>query len=184
MIRNSLDPIAEPLVRAEGSRPTFGAWTDLSGHLEAHIRCPVRGLLHAVDRIKTRRSLRAARRAADLELAHRRTPLLRLAWRVEELVSTKNRLDLAHSLRSLVRDSGPQYLPTASPVNRGAVRVESETLLAVAARISDLDRPVTARGMVLAEGLLADVSGPLYDRERAEELPAFLEAVLEALEPR
>ena len=39
-------------------------------------------------------------------------------------------------------------------------------LLSVASRLSDLDRPVTARGVVLVEGLLVDVSGPLYDRER------------------
>lgn len=144
---------------------------------------PVRGLLHAIDRVEARRSLRAARRAADVEIAHRRTPPLRLAWRVEELVSTKNRLDLAHSLRSLVRDSSPAYLPTASPVNRGAVRAESEALLEVATRIADLDRPVAPKGLVLADGLLTDGSGPLFDRERVGELPAFLDATLVALEP-
>ena len=118
-----------------------------------------------------------------MEIVHRRTPPLRLAWRVEELVSTKNRLDLAHSLRSVVRDSGPEYLPTASPVNRGAVRAESEALLDIATRIADLDRPVAPKGLVLADGLLTDGSGPLYDRERVGELPALLDATLVALEP-
>jgi hypothetical protein len=143
-----------------------------------------RGLLRAVERVRSRRSLRAARREADEEIAHRRNPPLRVAWRVEELVSTKKRLDLAHAFRSLVRDSQPRYLPTASPVNRGAVRVESETLLAIAARIGDVDSPVAAKGIVLADRMLTDGSGPLYDRERAGELHGSLYAILEALEPR
>jgi hypothetical protein len=139
-------------------------------------------LLHAVDRVRSRRSLRSARREADAEIELRRNPPLRVAWRVEELVSTKNRLDLSHALRSLVRDSQPRYLPTASPVNRGAVRVESQSLLAIAARIGDLDSPVAAKGIVLADRLLVDGSGPLYDRERAQELHGSLCAIREALE--
>jgi hypothetical protein len=145
---------------------------------------PALGLLHAVGRLKARRSLRAARRAADAEIALRPAPPLRVAWRVEELVSTKNRLDLAHTLRSLVREARPKYLPTASPVNRGAVRVESETLLGIAERLADLDRSVDARGMVLAEHLLTDGSSPLYDRERSEELHNSIRKIAVALEPR
>jgi hypothetical protein len=124
--------------------------TSLPGDASEPMR-PARlpALWHALERVRARRTLRAARRAADIELAHRDSPPLRLAWRVEELVATKNRLDLAHSLRSLVRDAGPRYLPTASPVNRLAVRGESETLLAVAGRLADLERPVAARGVVL-----------------------------------
>ena len=114
----------------------------------------------------------------------RKLPPLRLAWRVEELVAPKNRLDLAHSLRSLVRDSGPRYLPNASPVNRIAVRAESETLLALADRLADLTRPVAARGVVLLERALDESSGPLYDRERVDDLPPYLDCALEALEPR
>ncbi len=133
---------------------------------------------------RVRRALRAARWAADTELAFRKLPPLRLAWRVEELVSTKNRLDLAHSLRTLVRDAGPRYVLTASPVNRLAVRAESDALLSAADRLSDLARPVAARGVVLIERLLVDPSGPLYDRERVDELPTYLDCALEGLEPR
>jgi len=107
-----------------------------------------------------------------------------LAWRVEELVSTKSRLDLAHSLRSLVRDAGPRYLASASPANRIAVRAESETLLTLAGRLADLKRPVAARGVVLVERLLVEPSGPLYDRDLADDLPPYLDCALEALEPR
>ncbi len=141
-------------------------------------------LWHTVDRIKARRNLYATRRAADAELLRRTGPPLRLAWRVEELVTPKNRLDLAHTLRSLVREADARYLPSASPVNRIAVRAEAETFLAVAARLADLERPVAARGVLLVDRLLVDGFSPLYDRERSDELPDYLDAALVALEPR
>jgi hypothetical protein len=143
----------------------------------------LRSLYHGLERLKSRRALRAARWAADTELAHRRTAPLRLAWRVEELLTPKNRLDLAHALRSLVRDAGARYLPGPSPVNRVAVRAESDAILAIASRIANLEQPVSARGVVLADRLLTDGSGPLYDRERVDELPAYLDATLHALAP-
>jgi hypothetical protein len=143
----------------------------------------VRSLFHGLERLKARRALRAARWEADTELAHRTTAALRLAWRVEELVSTKNRLDLAHALRSLVREANVLYLPGPSPVNRVAVRAEADAILAIAERVADLDRPVGPRGVVLSDRLLTDGSGPLYDRERVDELPAYLDSTLDALEP-
>jgi hypothetical protein len=143
---------------------------------------PPRGLWKALDALRARRALREARRAADDELSLRRLPPLRLSWRIEELVSTKNRLDLAHSLRTLVRDASPRYLVSATPVNRLAVRAESESLLAVASRVGDLSRPVAARGVVLLERLMVDSCSPLYDRERADELGVYLAAALEGLE--
>jgi hypothetical protein len=145
---------------------------------------PLRGLWKALETLRTRRALRAARWAADTELALRKLPPLRLAWRVEELVSTKHRLDLAHSLRTLVRDASPRYVASATPINRLAVRAESETLLALASRVADLSRPVAARGIVVIERLLIDASGPLYDRERIDELPVYLDGAREGLEPR
>ena len=53
--------------------------------------------------LKARRALRAARWAADAELLRRESPPLRLAWRVEELVTPKNRLD---SRTRFARSSG------------------------------------------------------------------------------
>jgi hypothetical protein len=144
--------------------------------LGAHWR-PVRGF-------KARRALRAARWAADKELRYRASPPLRLAWRVEELVTPTNRNDLARTLRSLVRDSSTRYVPSASPVNRVAVRAEAETLLRLASRVADLTRPVAARGILFVERLLVDGAGPLYDRERVDELPAYLDSAVTALEPR
>ncbi len=139
-------------------------------------------LTDSVERVRARRELRAARRSADAELAKRQSPPLRLAWRAQELVSTKSRLDLAHALRTLVRDASPRYLPSASPVNRVAVRAESQTLVALAGRLTDLHRPVAARGIVLIQRLLTDPSGPLYDTERAEDLGRYLARARNALE--
>ena len=145
---------------------------------------PFAGVWRGLGRLRARRALRALRAAADTDLARRDRPPLRLAWRVEELVGTKNRLDLAHSVRSLVRDARPSYLPSASPFNRLVVRAESDALLAVAARLADLERPVAARGVVLPERLLTDGSGPLYDRDRVDEFGSTLDTILGALEPR
>ncbi len=139
-------------------------------------------LTDRVERVRARRGLRAARRAADAELATRQSPPLRLAWRAQELVSTKSRLDLAHALRTLVRDASPRYLPSASPLNRVAVRAESQTLVALADRLAELDRPVAARGIVLLHRLLTDPSGPLYDTERAEGLASHLARARRSLE--
>jgi hypothetical protein len=145
---------------------------------------PFAGVWHGLGRLRARRAFRALRAAADADLARRNRPPLRLSWRVEELVATKNRLDLAHSLRSLVRDARPSYLPSASPFNRLVVRAESDQLLAVAARLADLERPIAARGVVLLDRLLTDGSGPLYDRGRAEEFGPTLDLILDTLEPR
>jgi hypothetical protein len=135
-------------------------------------------------RLKARRAMRAMRASADAELARRTLPPLRLAWRAEEVVATRNRLDLAHSVRSLVHDAEPRYLPSASPFNRLAVRPETDRLNDVAARLADLERPVAARGVVLLDRLLTDGSGPLYDRELADDFGAALDQIVDTLEPR
>src|SRR4249919_123896 len=114
--------------------------------------------------LKDRRQLRAARRAADEELLQSAWASPFLAWRVNEVVARKNRLDLARSVRGAVRDADPRYLPGASPLNRGAVRTESELLLQVAERLEDVDAPVAPRGVLLVERLLVDGYGPLYAR--------------------
>ena len=81
-----------------------------------------------------------------------------------------------------MRDCGPGYLPSASPVNRPAVRAHSEALLSIASRLADLSRGVAARGVILVDRLLVDGSGPLYDRSLAGELTFYLATVLAALE--
>jgi hypothetical protein len=147
-------------------------------------RAPFAGAWHGRGRVEAREALGALQAAADADLARLDPPPLRLSWRVEELVATKNLPDPAHPLRSLVRDTRASRLPSASPFNRIVVRAGSDRLLAVAARLADLERPIAMRGIVLLERLLTDGSGPLYDRERVDEFGSTLDAILDALEPR
>jgi hypothetical protein len=111
---------------------------------------------------EARRALRAARRSADAELLVTRLPPPRLAWRRDELVADKERLRLGRALTDVVHASDERFLPSASPVDRGAVRECRSQLLELASRLFDLDRPVMPRGVLLVERLLADTSGPLY----------------------
>ena len=134
--------------------------------------------------LKARRRLRAARRAADEELLQSAWASPFLAWRVNEVVARKNRIDLARSVRGVVHDADPRYLPGASPLNRVAARAESQELLAIAERLEQVDADVAPRGVLLVERLLVDGYSPLYARERTDELHAYLERARAALEPR
>jgi hypothetical protein len=130
------------------------------------------------------RELKKARRRADVELLRATIPPLRLAWRSAELTAGGHRLELAREVRGLVHAADPQYLPSSSPVNRGAVRTEAEALLALAERLSELERPVAPRGVLMVERFLIDGSGPLYLREDAAALGRALARVATALEGR
>ncbi|HZP72821.1 MAG TPA: hypothetical protein VFA97_05515 [Gaiellaceae bacterium] len=132
-------------------------------------------LLAPVRTWEARRALRAARRRADDELIVTRLPSPRLAWRTRELCSEENRLELARSLTGVVHASDERVLPTASPIDRVAVRACRPQLLELASRLYDLSLPVTPRGVLLVDRLLTDGSGPLYGRG----VPARLEAALD-----
>jgi hypothetical protein len=107
-----------------------------------------------------------------------------VAERIRELTSRRERLMLAGSLRSLARSLERSIVLTASPVNRPAARPQRAALLALADRLSALDRPLDPRGVLLVERLLRDPNGPLYDRARAEDLRSTLETAHRALESR
>jgi hypothetical protein len=130
---------------------------------------------------ESRRALRAARERADQELALSRLPSPRLAWRTAELLDEEHRVELARWLTDIVHSADERLLPGASPIDRNAVRAARSQLLEVAARISDTERPVTARGVVLLERLLD--GGAVFGQARASRLRAELAAVREALEP-
>jgi hypothetical protein len=126
---------------------------------------------------RERRELKRARAAADSELLRFRTPPPRLAWRTAELTAGSSRLGLARELRGLVEASDPRYLPGASPLDRGAVRVEADALLALADRLADLEVPVAPRGVLLLERLLLGTRGPLYGIEGAAALDVRLREI-------
>jgi hypothetical protein len=106
------------------------------------------------------RELERARKTADAELAQASTPPPRLAWRTAELTDGARRLRLADQLRRLVDAAGHPR--------------EKEPMLAVAARLGDLTRPVAPRGVLMLERLLRD-----NDRPR---LAGELAAITRALE--
>jgi hypothetical protein len=111
---------------------------------------------------EARRALREARRRADRELAATRLPPPRLAWRAAELVVDDNRIALARSLADVVRASDERLLPAASPVSRAAVRECRPQLLGIAARLFDVGKPLSARGVLRVEELLTGGASPLY----------------------
>jgi hypothetical protein len=131
---------------------------------------------------EARRALRASRRAADEELIVTRLPPPRLAWRRDELVADEHRLRLGRSVTDVVHGSDERFLPSASPIDRGAVRECRSQLLELAARLFALERPVMPRGVLLVERLLADTSGPLYGRTGTRQLALELTRTRQALE--
>jgi hypothetical protein len=139
-------------------------------------------LLAPVRSWEARRALRSARRRADEELAATRLPPPRLAWRAAELVADENRIDLARSLTDVVHAADERLLPAASPIARAAVRACRPQLLAIAARLFEVSKPVPPRGVVLVERLLTDGSGPLYGRGDAERLLKATTNLLAVLE--
>jgi hypothetical protein len=139
-------------------------------------------LLAPVRSWEARRALRGARRLADEELAATRLPPPRLAWRAAELVAEVNRIDLARSLTGVVHAADERLLPAASPVARASVRECRPQLLAIAARLFEVSKPVPARGVLLVEQLLADSSGPLYGSADAGRLVAAATRILAILD--
>jgi hypothetical protein len=104
-----------------------------------------------------------------------------LTWRAGELCALDGREHLAALLRRLARSADRSQMPGAAPLSRGAVRACAEELSAVVDRLLSPE-PVSARGVLLARRLLDDPAGPLYDRDRAEELGPSLREVLRALD--
>jgi hypothetical protein len=136
-------------------------------------------LLSPVRSWEARRALRAERRRADEELMASRLASPRLAWRVAELVADLHRTDVGRSLTAVAHAADERLLPAASPVDRGVVRECRAELLELASRFYDLDTPIRARGVLLAERLLRD--GALYAPTSTERLRHELERCLNEL---
>jgi len=139
----------------------------------------------AVRALAARRELQAVRRTADRLILHSgrlaETDALAM-WRARELTAPARRHRLQHEVERTLRALGPGRLPSASPLHRPAARRNAELLRLLAARLGD-ERPVAARGMLLAAGLLRSPASPLYGERADALLPRALTRVLGALEP-
>jgi hypothetical protein len=109
---------------------------------------------------------------------------VRVFTRTKGVVSARQRRSLERSLRGVVRDLDPKFLPGASPLNRPGLRPYVREIQALADRVGDLDRPASRRGLQLVRNLLTDGGSPLYDRDRAHELPVTVKNILVALDLR
>ena len=134
---------------------------------------------------RARHELAAVRRTADRLIVH--TPHTRDAsdlvrWRCNELTTRAKRESLRRDIDRVLRSLDPARLPSASPLKRPAARRCTELFTALAGRLAD-ERPVAARGILLAQGLLRDPASPLYSDDADTLLAPALRRVTGALEP-
>ena len=106
------------------------------------------------------------------------------AGRYVEPVTTRRRRELERSLEGVLRSIDPKRRPGASPLNRRGLWLYLPELRTLARRVGDLERPVSRHGLSLVQNLLADPGGPLYDRDRTDELPKIVRRILLALDGR
>jgi len=143
-------------------------------------------LAAAVRVVRAEHELRLLRQQADRALLRGISPGHRsalVAWRAAELTGDGHRLTVADGLNRILHELDRAKLPGASPLNRIAAREQEDLIVRLRARLADLGAPVEARGVLLTEWLVGDVTSPLYDRSRTETLPRALARTIAALEP-
>jgi hypothetical protein len=104
--------------------------------------------------------------------------------RTNAVVTARQRRSLEKSLRGILHSLDPKLLPGASPLNRAGLWLYMPQIRALADRVGDLDRPASRHGLELVRNLLADGGSPLYDRDRADEMPETVKKILIALDLR
>jgi hypothetical protein len=139
----------------------------------------------AVRTVRARHELTAVRRTADRLIVH--NPVSRDAsdlvrWRCKELTTYAKRERLRRDIERLLRSLDPARLPSASPLKRPAARGSKDLFEALATRLGD-ERPVAARGILLAQSLLHDATSPLFSDDADTLLAPALRRVTGALEP-
>jgi hypothetical protein len=143
------------------------------------------GAAGGVRAVREQRELTAVRRAADALIFHAPTSrdaseLVR--WRCEELTTRVQRDRLVRELARTLRGLDPNRLPSASPLRRPEARRSQELLVRIQTRLAE-ERPVSARGILLAQTLLRDPASPLYSDEAKQSIARMTRRVLGALEP-
>jgi hypothetical protein len=133
---------------------------------------------------RAERELAAVRRTIDrlIVLQPHSSETSSLArWRSLELTAPDYRKALAREVDRVLAMLDPRKLPGASPLRRPAARRSEGLLRALSTRLAG-DKPVTARGVLLARELLRDPGSPLFSGESEHLLPIALKRVLGALE--
>jgi len=96
-------------------------------------------------------------------------PVEAVIARRAELTGPRERRGLARSMSEAVEVAkAPPAMSARVPLDRRAVVAESELLRRLAGRLADVDSPVAARGVALAELLVTDCASPLYRRGAPE----------------
>jgi hypothetical protein len=110
----------------------------------------------------------------------------RYGWRIDELTSQRERRLLGRSVRRIVPELAAGRRPGASPLNRFALRPFRSELIALADRLDDFERPVSAAGILGVHRLLTEPGSVLYSRPSFDKQPrdigAELGAILDGLE--
>ncbi len=155
-----------PLLLCVGGAVVVLGLGALSGlHLDPLLVAPISlallGVVLAVRRWDERRHLRADA-DAWIERGYEHHMASRYGWRIDELTSRRERRMLGGSVREIVPELSPRRLPGASPLNRVALRPYRADLIALADRLDDLERPVSAAGMLGVRRLLTDPDSVLY----------------------
>jgi hypothetical protein len=110
----------------------------------------------------------------------------RYGWRIDELTSQCERRLLGRSVRRIVPELAAGRRPGASPLSRFALRPFRSELIALADRLDDFERPVSAAGILGVHRLLTEPGSVLYSRPSFDKQPrdigAELGAILDGLE--
>ena len=112
----------------------------------------------------------------------------RYTWRIDELTSVRERRMLACTVRDVVPELAARRRPTGSLLNRPALRPHRAELIALADRLDDLARPVSAAGILGVHHLLTEPGSVLYAGsfldDRPRDVGAELGVTLDRLEVR
>jgi hypothetical protein len=106
-----------------------------------------------------------------------------LQARLDELLAARLRLGLGAAFRRLAEDAlttRHRDLLGLQPTRR-QLRPHVHDVMELADTLSDLPKPVSPRGVALANRLLASAGGPLHNSQRARELAVTLPQTLRAL---
>jgi hypothetical protein len=107
-----------------------------------------------------------------------------LALRARQLTDTRTRRRAARQLRGIVQyveRIGPRPLITAVVIEPSAVRPARQAILGLAQRL-DSDQPVQPGGVILAQRLLTDGLGPLFNLNSERTVVGAIWETIDALE--